>query len=423
MARRMPSSLVVLYLSTFFLRLAFGSLLLLLAFYVPPTGGYPPIMGLPYFPLLGVAIIAVTYPLAEMLTAEPFGILSDRVGRRRVVVLGTTLAAGITALYSLSNDIWYLAILHGIHGIGAAATVAPAVAMVADYAGTKQRGRNMGWFDYSTLTGYIFGAVLGGFTHDLMGSQGGFLLVAGILATSALLLQLFAREAPLAADHKHPTLRDLRQLFRSRTVDFMFTVWLLLAVIIGLAVTYIPRIMSDRGYSGSKIGIFFAIGGAVLGLLQPFWGRLSDRFGRIPVMVYGVTSILGLILVLLVMPQEVERQTPWALALLALCGLGAGAFIPAALAMMADNAPAGEFGTTMGLYSFALGFGAFIAEASGLGIIVLGGDKGAPQGILYFAASLIFAAVFVTFLWLFRTLPHHFRLRFWRREPLTTKEK
>lgn len=417
----MPASLVILYLSTFFLRLAFGALLLLLAFYVPAEGAFPPILGVPYFPLLGVAVIAVTYPLAEMLCAEPFGVLSDRIGRARVVVLGTSLAAVVTALYSLSNDIWYLAILHGIHGIGAAATVAPAVAMVADYAGTRERGRDMGWFDYSTLTGYIFGAVLGGITHDLLGSAPGFLLVAAILAASAVLLQIFAREAPQRGDHKQPHLRDLRDLFRSRTVVFMFTVWLLLAVVIGLAVTYVPRIMSDRGYSGSRIGLFFAIGGAVIGLLQPLWGRLSDRFGRVPVMVYGVTSILGLILVLLTIPDQVARQTPWALALLGICGLGAGAFIPAALAMMTDNAPEGEYGTTLGLYSFALGFGAFIAEASGLVIILVGGDQGAPQGILYFAAALIFMAVLVTFLWLFKSLPHHLHLPGRKRMPSVIK--
>ena len=97
-----------------------------------------------------------------MFTANYFGSLSDRIGRKKVIVLGTSVAAIVVGLYSLSNNTWYLAALHGIHGIAAAATVAPAIAMIADHAEKKNRGRQMGWFDYSTLLGYIMGAVVGG---------------------------------------------------------------------------------------------------------------------------------------------------------------------------------------------------------------------------------------------------------------------
>ncbi len=133
--------------------MAFGAILLLVSAYV---------VGDPGTRLLNVAIIAVPYPLAEMFTANYFGSLSDRIGRKKVIVLGTSVAAIVVGLYSLSNNTWYLAALHGIHGIAAAATVAPAIAMIADHAEKRDRGRQMGWFDYSTLLGYIMGAVVGG---------------------------------------------------------------------------------------------------------------------------------------------------------------------------------------------------------------------------------------------------------------------
>ena len=77
---------------------------------------------------------------------------------------------------------------------------------------------------------------------------------------------------------------------------------------------------------------------------------------------------------------------------LGILGLGAGAFVPAALALMADSSSDDCYGATMGLYSFALGFGAFIAESIGLAIIVLG-DEDAVGWLLYFAAALIALAV------------------------------
>ena len=190
-----PWHLRVLYLSTFLLRIAFGALLLLISAYVAGEDG-----------LLKVAIIAVPYPLAEMVTANYFGILSDRIGRKTIIVFGTTLAAVIVTLYTLSNNTWYLAALHGIHGIGAAATVAPAIAMIADHADSCDRGRQMGWFDYATFLGYIIGAVVGGFMVELLDVRIGFLMVAIMLGASAVMLYTLVKKEKVKK--KAASLRD-----------------------------------------------------------------------------------------------------------------------------------------------------------------------------------------------------------------------
>ncbi len=384
-----PWHLRVLYLSTFLLRTAFGALLLLIASYVPYQTDYEA--------LLNVAIIAVPYPLAEMLTANYFGMLSDRIGRKTIIVVGTALAAGIVTLYTLSNNVWYLAAMHGIHGIGAAATVAPAIAMIADHAETHDRGRQMGWFDYSTFLGYILGAVVGGFMIDLIGATAGFLMIAALLGASAAMLQfLVKKERPTARAHRPAGFQELKLVFRIREIRLMFPIWLIIATVLGLAITYLPRIMLSEDMSGITIGLMFAAAGVALGLLQPFWGKVSDIVGRVPVMAYGVFSILGIVIVLLCFPDSAFESTSDGIKFhllgmvpLAIMGLGAGAFVPAALAMMADSSSEESYGATMGLYSFALGFGAFIAEGLGLVIIVMSGDESAPTWLLYLAAALI----------------------------------
>lgn len=384
-----PWHLRVLYLSTFLLRTAFGALLLLIASYVPYQTDYEA--------LLNVAIIAVPYPLAEMLTANYFGMLSDRIGRKTIIVAGTALAAGIVTLYTLSNNVWYLAAMHGIHGIGAAATVAPAIAMIADHAETHDRGRQMGWFDYSTFLGYILGAVVGGFMIDLIGATAGFLMIAVLLGASAAMLQfLVKKERPTARAHRPAGFQELKLVFRIREIRLMFPIWLIIATVLGLAITYLPRIMLSEDMSGITIGLMFAAAGVALGLLQPFWGKVSDIIGRVPVMAYGVFSILGIVIILLCFPDSAFESTSDGIKFhllgmvpLAIMGLGAGAFVPAALAMMADSSSEESYGATMGLYSFALGFGAFIAEGLGLVIIVMSGDESAPTWLLYLAAALI----------------------------------
>jgi MFS family permease len=385
-----PWHLRVLYLSTFILRTAFGALLLLISSYVAGDNG-----------LLNVAIIAVPYPLAEMVTASYFGILSDRVGRKPIIVAGTTLAAVVVALYTLSDNVWYLTTLHGIHGIGAAATVAPAIAMIADHADSCDRGRQMGWFDYSTFLGYIVGAVVGGFLIDLVGAQIGFAIIAGLLAMSAVMLYALVKKEKIRTKSEYRGgFAELKRVFKVREVRLMFPIWLIIATLLGIAITYLPIIMLNSDISGSTIGIMFAAAGVALGLLQPFWGKVSDIIGRIPVMAYGVFSILGIIIMLLFFPNSAFDITDngikfhlLGLIPLGIMGLGAGAFVPSALAMMADSSNADSYGATMGLYSFALGFGAFIAEGMGLGIIVTTGEDNAPSWLLYFAATLICIAV------------------------------
>jgi MFS family permease len=390
---RTPGHLRVLYISTFFLRVAFGALLLLLAKYVPCETDYEG--------LLNIAIIAVPYPLAEMLTANYFGILSDRMGRKPIIVLGTTLAASIILLYTLSDNVWYLAGMHGIHGIGAAATVAPAIAMIADHAESCDRGRQMGWFDYATFLGYIIGAVTGGFLIDLVGAKTGFVLIAGLLVISALMLQLFVKKEKVTVKSESlMAWHNLKKVFKIREVRLMFPIWLIIATLLGLAITYLPRIMLSQDISGSTIGLLFGAAGVALGLFQPFWGKVSDIVGRIPVMAYGVFCILGIIIMALFFADSIYTEVDGdiefhiaGLIPLAILGVGVGAFVPAALALMADSSSEDCYGATMGLYSFALGFGAFIAEGMGLAIIVISGDESAPTWLLYFAAVLIFLAV------------------------------
>jgi len=347
-----------------------------------------------------------------MVTANYFGMLSDRIGRKVVIVFGTSLAALIVVFYTLSNNVWYLATMHGIHGIGAAATVAPAIAMIADHADSCDRGRQMGWFDYSTFLGYIVGAVAGGFLMDITGSRTGFLVITGLLVLSAVMLQMLVRKEPAKVKSEHyASLESLKRVFRIREIRLMFPIWLIIATLLGLAITYLPRIMLNAGMTGSTIGILFGAAGVALGLLQPFWGKISDIVGRIPVMAYGVFSIFGIVIMLLFFPDAAfykeDGEYHYRLAgliPLAIMGLGAGAFVPAALALMADSSEKECYGATMGLYSFALGFGAFIAESLGLGIIAVSGEEGAPAWLLYLAAALIALAVVMMVFFFLATL-------------------
>ncbi len=386
MARRAHthSYLRVLYLSNFILRLAFGFVLLSLPFYVSPEPRFNNNV------LLEVAIIAVPYPFAEMLTANWFGAISDKLGRKRVIVSGSTWAMLMVLLYPFTQDTFGLAAIHGLHGIGAAATVAPSIAMIADYADPNDRGRQMGFYDYSTFAGYIIGAVMAG---------------AMFLGLSAIVLQVYVRkERVTAVKAKLFDFRDLREVLKVREIGVLLPVWLIVSTILGIALTYLPRVLFEAQVTALNIALLFGGVGLALLLLQPLWGKISDIVGRVPVMFYGILSILGVIaMAALFWPRILERD-PLYLAPVGLFALGSGAFVPSALALMADTAPQTKYGATMGLYSFALGFGFFVAEISGLAIIAGYAFSLPPdqvqeavgrslQGLFYFSILLIALAV------------------------------
>ncbi len=398
----------VLYLSNFILRLAFGFILLTLPFYVVPD---------PRFrnsALLAVAVIAVPYPFAEMLTANWFGSISDKLGRKKVIVAGSIWAMSMVLLYPLTQDTIALAAIHGLHGIGAAATVAPSIAMIADYADPKDRGRQMGFYDYSTFAGYIVGAVMAGLLIDVLQGAGfekvqavraTFLPVAAFLGISALVLQVYVRkERVTTVKAKLFDFKDLREVLRIRAIGVLLPVWLIISTILGIALTYLPRVLFEAQVTASGIALLFGGVGLALLLLQPLWGKISDIVGRVPVMFYGVLSILGVLALAALFWSHIIAREPLYLAPVGLFALGAGAFVPSALALMADTAPETKYGATMGLYSFALGFGFFVAELSGLVIIgayaysmadteVEKAVGAALQGLFYFALVLIIAAV------------------------------
>jgi MFS family permease len=368
----------VLYLSNFILRLAFGFILLTLPFYVSPDPRFQNNV------LLQVAIIAVPYPFAEMLTANWFGSISDKLGRKRVIVSGSTWAMLMVLLYPFTQDTLGLAAIHGLHGIGAAATVAPSIAMIADYADPKDRGRQMGFYDYSTFAGYIIGAVLAGVLIGTLESFGfsqlqavrlTFFPVALFLGLSAVILQIYVRkERVTAVKAKLFDFKDLREVLKVREIGVLLPVWLIISTILGIALTYLPRVLFEAKITPLNIALLFGGVGLALLLLQPLWGKVSDIVGRVPVMFYGILSILGVIAMAALFWGQIIAPVPILdkllyVAPIGIFALGSGAFVPSALALMADTAPATKYGATMGLYSFALGFGFFVAELSGLLII------------------------------------------------------
>ena len=109
----------------------------------------------------GVGIIAGVSAFTGIIASIPFGIFSDKWGRKRMLVLSGIVFSIAPFLYLFVTKIWHLALIRFFHGFATAIFIPVAMALVADYF-HEERGEKMGWFSTSTLAGRFLAPILGG---------------------------------------------------------------------------------------------------------------------------------------------------------------------------------------------------------------------------------------------------------------------
>jgi MFS family permease len=134
-------------------------------------------------PLLWVALHIV-----KSLTAIPGGWLSDRVGRKRIIIVGWAVYGIIYVAFALTTEnagIWALFVLYGVYfGL----TEGVERAMVADMVRTERLGTAYGLFNLTVGFATLPASLLFGFVWELFGSPPAFLMGAGLALVSSLLL-------------------------------------------------------------------------------------------------------------------------------------------------------------------------------------------------------------------------------------------
>ncbi|MGD0421896.1 MAG: MFS transporter [Candidatus Bathyarchaeia archaeon] len=339
-----------LYFSIFLMRFSFGLVLFTLPLYLPRKE----------FSYLAVGIIAAAYPVAETVCGPIIGILADRFGRKRWIWLGLCVSTIAMFAFTLRTDVAYLVFVHSIQGIAAAMIVVSTLTMVTDISTVSTRGREMGIYDFANLGGYMIGIFTAGIiarTHSLLAP---FYLGSALAAIGAAYAYFRVKEKK---GHKRSVLspiETIRLLIGDKRAAAMFPIWLSVTTFIGMALTFGPRM------GPSPMITSFVIAGVVLILAftQPFFGHLSDNYGRGRLMMLGMLSLIGIFATVIAMFRW-HIDAFYLMPFFAIFGVGSFAFAPAALASLGDIAPKHGRGTTMGVYSVVMSLGTIIGPLLG----------------------------------------------------------
>lgn len=322
----------------------------------------------PLIPLLSAAfrvsaqsigLIVPAYLIPYGAATLVYGLLSDRIGRRAILLTSLLAFVLLTAFTATARSASQLIVWRLLTGVGASGVVPLALALMADLFPFEQRGRPLGWLFGAMAGGMAFGSTFGVLVEPLVGWRGVFLGVSGFAAGVLILLFPYRGllgDAPRihAPENVSSILAAYRALLGSergrRTYAYVF----LNAIFHSGVFTWLGLYFSQR-FGLGEVGIGLALlGYGVPGfLLGPPIGRAADRWGRRWLIPSGL-AIGGMAAVAL-MPQA-----PLVVAALAVTVLSLGYDMTQPLLAGVVTALGGKRGgQAMGLNVFTLftGFG------------------------------------------------------------------
>ena len=310
-------------------------------------------------PISTVGFIAAASTVVGIVVSLQAGILSDIIGRRRVILIAATVFATAPFLYLLVSQPWHLVVIRVYHGFATAILGPVAMAAVADTY-DKNRGEKMGTYSSATMVGrfiapFVGGALIFGNNFDWV------YLVTGVMGVLALLAAL---RLPLSV-HTSMSAGQVLKRERSELWKDILTVvrhpGILLTSLVeavqyfafGCLEVFIPIYLNEQaGFSTLSIGALFTIQIVVATLTKPLMGRLSDRYGR------GVMIIGGLVLSGITMAFMTYSQNYLLLAILiGLFGLGLATVTASTSALIADLSNYYSYGSALGIESSIMDIG------------------------------------------------------------------
>ena len=299
--------------------------------------------------LIGVIVAAST--LTGVLFKLPSGALSDVLGRKRMMVLGALFFAAPPFVYPFVHDPWSLLALRIVHGFATAIFSPVASAYVASLA-TTGRGARLGWFSAANDVGATAGPLIGGFVLYFTASYPVTYLTVGVLGVLTLLVVVLLpdldppkRQTKIFAARATEFRQGIVQVFRTPPIFVAAGIEAVMYLGYGAFLGFLPIYAKNMGLNDAEVATILGAQLVLAMVAKPISGRLSDRVGRIPVVV------VGLLMCAVALPLIFRSESLTAFVLLApVLGLGVGSVTPVTNALIADLASARNLGAAMGVF-------------------------------------------------------------------------
>ncbi|MDP2167066.1 MAG: MFS transporter [Thermodesulfovibrionales bacterium] len=339
----------------------------------------------------GIGFVASVSAFTGIVASIPAGLLSDRLGRKRMLIFSLFVFSTAPFLYLFVGNIWQLAAVRFYHGFATAIFIPVAMALVADLFHTE-RGEKMGWFSTSTLLGRFMSPMAGGVIIGMLVlnpslSYKAVYLTCGVAGIIALLLALKLPTPEKATENPSwiGTFSAFKSVVSDRGIVIISGVEAAMLFAYGTFETFLPLYSMKSGLSAYHVGIFLSSQVITLALTKPVMGRFSDRHGRMPQILAG--TVFG---ALCMGSFSLFRSFLPLLALSIAFGLCLSVVTSATSAFIADSSRKESHGSAMGILGSIMDVG---HTAGPLVSGIIAAYFGYGKSFVGAAAVLILAAV------------------------------
>lgn len=362
-SRRLPGAFWLLAL----INLLVGGMVGLERSVVPPLGAE--VFGLAQGGAL--AAFVISFGASKAVVNLVAGALADRIGRRRVLLLGWLLGLPVPLLLIWAPSWSWVIAANVLLGVNQALTWSMTVNMMVDLAPASQRGLAAGVNEFAGYLGVSLLAFLTGLVAAATGLRPEPFYLGIAVSVLGLALSLLVREtAPRTGAAPLGWVRGVGvpSLLGGATNLKDGLVWLAL-----------PLMMAARGFDLAEVGLVAGTYPLLWAAGQIVFGPLSDRLGRRALVLPGML-LQGVGLVLLGLAPSLGALLVAAVVL----GLGTGMVYPTLIALVADRVPNASRATALGVYRFvrdggyalgaivaAIGFSALSGAIVGVGVGML----------------------------------------------------
>lgn len=239
-------------------------------------------------------VLATSFAVMQFLFGPLIGALSDRFGRRPVLLLSLAVMAADYLVMALAGSIWLLLVARLVAGI-TAATFATAGAFIADITPPDQRGRRFGLIGAGFGVGFVLGPLIGGLLAAI-DPRAPFYAAAGLALANLAFGWFVLPETVTDATRRPFSLARANPLGALRAVTRLPGLRRLLAtfLILGIAMNVYPAIwayfgQARFGWDSTMVGVSLAVYGISFAVGQALLvGPLIRRFGEHRAALYGM---------------------------------------------------------------------------------------------------------------------------------------
>lgn len=332
------TALAIVYATVFMDLLGFGMIIPIMPFLARAYGASG----------LWVGVLMTAYSGAQFLGAPIIGRLSDRYGRRPVLLL-TLLGSSLSfLLMGFAESLAMLAIARLLAGFFGG-SIAAAQAYIADVTKPEERSKFMGLLGAAIGLGFVLGPALGALLADF-GPHFAAKVAAAICAANLVFACFKLRESRVPGQ-VHGATESLRlgvvfkSLARPKIAPLIIASFLLTMALVAMEATYALLGADAYGMTSRDLAWAFTLFGVVIVIVQGgLIGRLSKRYGELGVAASGAVVMVATLLALPQMPSLITSVV-----VLAVFAMGQALASPTSASLLSRAAAADEQGGILGL--------------------------------------------------------------------------